>query len=65
MPRLATDRLRIAGTPGLAFWRLLGTGRGDDTAPSVDPRRPALFAVWEDERHLDDFLSASPLARRW
>jgi len=65
MIHLATDRRRLATTPGLAFWRLLGTGRGDDTGPSADLHRSALFAVWENERDLDAFLSDSPIARRW
>jgi heme-degrading monooxygenase HmoA len=65
LARLGTDRPRLARTPGLAFWRVLGTGAGDDTAPSVDPRRTALFAVWDDERALDAFFATSPIARRW
>lgn len=65
MARLGTDRLRIGSIPGLRFWRLLGTGRGDDTGPSVDVRRTALFAVWETPEALDEFLTGSALARRW
>jgi heme-degrading monooxygenase HmoA len=65
MARLGLDRPRLAGVDGLAFWRLLGTGKGDDTGPSADLRRTALFAVWDDEADLDSFLSTSPIARRW
>ncbi len=65
LARLATDRRRLVGVDGLTFWRLLGTGRGADTGPSVDLRRSALFAVWDDERHLDDFLQRSAIAERW
>lgn len=65
MPRLATDRLRLGQTRGLQFWRLLGTGRGSSTAPSVDLRRTALFAVWVDELALNEFRADHPLTRRW
>lgn len=65
LARLATDRRRLRRVEGLVFWRLLGTGRGADTGPSIDLRRAALFAVWDDERHLDDFLAGSAIARRW
>ena len=65
MGRLGTDRLRLARTPGLVFWRLLGTGRADDTGAGIDPRRTALFAVWENESSLDHFLAASAIGRRW
>ena len=65
MARLGTDRPRLARAPGLVFWRLLGTGRGHDTGPGVDPRRTAMFAVWEDEAALDAFLALSAIGRRW
>lgn len=63
--RLGTDRIRLPRVPGLDFWRLLGTGNGDDTGRGADLSRSALFAVWEDESDLDAFLADSPLARRW
>ena len=65
MARLGLDRPRLGRVDGLAFWRLLGTGSGSDTGPGADPRRTALFAVWESEAHLDRFLSSHPLAERW
>ncbi len=65
LARLGTDRLRLRNVPGLRFWRLLGTGAGDETAPSSDLRRSALFAVWDDEAMLDRFLADHPIARRW
>ena len=65
LAHLATDRGRLRSVDGLAFWRLLGTGRGADTARSVDLRRSALFAVWEGEEHLDAFLRRSEVALRW
>lgn len=41
-------RARLAGTPGAAFTRLLGTGRGDSTAPGADLRRWATFVAWRE-----------------
>lgn len=65
MARLGTDRVRLSRVDGLAFWRLLGTGRGNDTGTGIDPRRTALFAVWDDESALDAFLAAGTIGRRW
>jgi hypothetical protein len=59
------DRRPLRHVPGLAFWRLLGTGRGSNTATSIDMRRTALFAVWEREYDLDHFLRSSAIADRW
>jgi hypothetical protein len=65
MARLGIDRPRIARVDGLHFWRLLGTGRGDDTGPGADLRRTALFAVWGEESDLDRFLQDHPIGKRW
>jgi len=65
LARLGTDRLRLPRVPGLAFWRLLGTGNGDNTGRGADLSRSAVFAVWDDERHLDEFLAGHRVARRW
>ena len=63
--RLGLDRLRLPRIEGLVFWRLLGTGSGDDTGRGADLSRSALFAVWENEAHLDAALATGPTARRW
>ena len=55
LARLGSDRLRVRGTPGLRFARLLGTGRGSSTAPGADPARTALFGVWESAGALAAF----------
>ncbi len=65
LARLATDRPRLGQVDGLRFWRLLGTGRGDHTGAGADLRRTALFAVWEDESALEQFLTGHRIARRW
>ena len=44
-PRMATDRWGLRDVEGLRFWRLLGTGGGSNTGPSVDPRRSAVFVL--------------------
>jgi len=65
MRYMAFDRPVLGSTPGLVFWRLLGSGRGASTGMGADLRRWALLAVWRDERALDRFLSESPVAERW
>jgi heme-degrading monooxygenase HmoA len=65
LARLGTDRVALSRVPGLRFWRLLGTGAGDDTAPSADLARSAMFAIWDDEAAFERFVGHSPIARRW
>jgi hypothetical protein len=62
MTHLATARRLLRRVPGLAFSRVLGTGRGADTGPSADLRRTGLFAIWDAESDLDHFLAAPPQA---
>lgn len=61
--RLGLDRRRLRQVPGLVFWRLLGTGAGNDTGPGADLRRTALFAVWRDAASLAAFETS--MADRW
>lgn len=63
--RLGTDRPRLDRVEGLVFWRLLGTGNGDNTAGGADLARSAVFAVWDNEAALDAFMHSSRIAARW
>lgn len=65
LARLGTERAALARVPGVVLWRLLGTGRGANTARSVQPERRAVFLVWRDDADLQAFVDESALMKRW
>lgn len=64
MSVLARARFALRGVDGLDFWRVLGTGNGDDTSPSADLSRTALFLTWRDEDALHNFLREHAVAEQ-
>lgn len=64
--RMGLDRRHLARTPGLRFWKLLGTGDGRTfTLRDSDPLRWGLLAVWDDPADLAGFERTSPTAAAW
>ncbi len=63
--RMATDRRRLRGVPGLRFAKLLGTGSGETFGlADADARHWALLTTWEDEAAADAF-EQGPVSRGW
>lgn len=59
MATLGPGRLVLRRTPGLVFWRSLGTGSGSTTGPGADLGRTALFAVWKNADAHDRFIASA------
>jgi hypothetical protein len=64
LAHLGLDRWPLAHTPGLAFYRLLGVGRGRVFDPRADLHRYALFTVWDTYSALQQFEAHSSIMQR-
>jgi hypothetical protein len=63
--RMAVDRRRLAGTDGVSFAKLLGTGRDLAFGPAAaDPTRWAAVVGWDDPAAADRF-DDSPVGQAW
>lgn len=62
--RVATDVPTLARTPGLRFFKTMGTGSGIGFSAKPDLRTWTLFAAWESEDAWERFRVASPVMRR-
>jgi hypothetical protein len=63
--RMAVDGRRLWGTPGVAFAKLLGTGRDRRFGPTdADPTRWAALVAWDDGAGAAGF-DAGPVGHRW
>jgi hypothetical protein len=60
---LGLDRLPLAITAGLRFWKLLGVGKGRVFDLHADLQRSALFTVWDSMAALKQFEEDSFLMR--
>lgn len=59
--RMGSARALLARTPGLRFWRLLGTGRGKGFSLRPDFSRYGLLGVWDGAEAFEDFHNDSTL----
>jgi heme-degrading monooxygenase HmoA len=57
---MGLHRRLLRRTPGLRFWKLLGSARGLAFGP-WNPRRYGLLSVWDSAGALDAFERASPV----
>ena len=64
--RMGIDRVHLRRTPGLRFWKLLGTGDGRTfTVRDADPGTWGLFCVWDGPDASAAFRRSSPTMRGW
>lgn len=61
--KMGSAPLALARVPGLRFWKLLGTGRGQGFTLRPDLSRYGLLGVWETAAAADDFFARARLIR--
>ena len=59
--RLAFGRFALRGTPGLGFFKVLGSGRGGGFRPSPSATHGGLMCVFDDADSAERFVSESAL----
>ena len=66
LTRMVRDRGPLRRTPGLQFFKLVGTGSGRTfTVHDADPTRWGLIGVWDRPASLAAFERRSPVMRAW
>lgn len=60
--RFVIGRFSMAGTPGLRFFKILGSGHEGGFGLRPSGTRQGLFCVFDTAHEADDFLNASPVA---
>lgn len=64
--RMARDRAPLQHTPGLEFFKLVGTGDGTTfTLRDADPCRWGIIAAWSDAAAAAEFTQHSPTVHAW
>ena len=57
--RFVIGRFSLMGTPGLAFFKILGSGEDGGFGLTPSATRQGLFCVFDTEAHADDFIQQS------
>ncbi len=65
MITVPAERWELTDSQGCVLGKVLGTSRVGTTKMSVELRRWAIFAVWEDDASRQAFLGSSELLDRW
>ena len=63
--QMGSSRRLLAREPGLAFWRLLGTGKGRGFSLQPDLSRYGLLGVWRSAGDAERFFADSQLAQEY
>ncbi|KAA5547912.1 spheroidene monooxygenase [Adhaeribacter rhizoryzae] len=65
LAQMGTMPLRLQQTPGLQFFKLLGSGKGRVFSLTPDFYLYGLMAVWETEVQADDFFNHSDIMKAY